>query len=47
MSVDGGMDQDCRSRNDEMWADSGFILMVKTIALTMWWGLEGVCPGHL
>lgn len=33
MSVDGGMDQENRSRGDERWPDSGFILVVRTVAV--------------
>lgn len=30
MSVDGGMGQDYRSKDDDRWPDSGFLFMVKT-----------------
>lgn len=33
MSVDGGMDQENRSRGDERWPDSGFVLVVRTVAV--------------
>ena len=33
MSVDGGMDQENRSRGDERWPDSGFVSVVRTVAV--------------